>query len=90
MSKCAKNYYSSSTICKKSQLDVFKITPTRRCQKWTIKKQTTLYIEILEAKEASIEKKYACLLKRHLKYNVVHTTWHKIRIQKSFSFNNLR
>ena len=24
------NYYSSSTICKKSQVDIFKMTPTRR------------------------------------------------------------
>ena len=34
-----KNYYSSSTICKKSQVDIFKITPTGRIQKRDIKKK---------------------------------------------------
>ena len=34
-----KNYYSSSTICKKSQVDIFKITPTGRSQKRIIKKK---------------------------------------------------
>ena len=35
-----KNYYSSSTICKKSQVDIFKITPTGRSKKQGIKKKT--------------------------------------------------
>ena len=34
-----KNYYSSSTICKKLQVDIFKITPTGRSQKRIIKKK---------------------------------------------------
>ena len=39
-----KNYYSSSTICKKSQVDIFKITPTGRSQKRIIKKKTPCII----------------------------------------------
>ena len=34
-----KNCHSSSTICKKSQIDIFKIAPTGRSQKRIIKKK---------------------------------------------------
>ena len=33
-----KNYPASSTICKKTQVDIFKITPTGRSKKQGIKK----------------------------------------------------
>ena len=35
-----KNYHSSSTICKKSQVDIFKIKPTGRSKKRGLKKHT--------------------------------------------------
>ena len=38
-----KNYYSSSTICKKSQVAIFKFTPTGRSQKRIIKKKHPVY-----------------------------------------------
>ena len=41
-----KNYYSSSTICKKSQVDIFKITPTGRSKKRILKRKQSVYIEI--------------------------------------------
>ena len=51
-----KDYYSSSTICKKSQVDIFKITPTGRSKK-TIIKKTTLYIwHIMEIYTFELEK----------------------------------
>ena len=39
-----KNYHSSSTICKKSHVDIFKITPTGRSQKRIIKKKHPVFI----------------------------------------------
>ena len=55
-----KNYYSSSTICKKSHVNIFKITHTGRSQKRIIKKKHPVYIcscEIWKCK------------KKYLKYN---------------------
>ena len=41
-----KNYHSSSTICKKSHVDIFKITPTGRSQKRIIKKKHPVYDDL--------------------------------------------
>ena len=41
-----KNDHSSSTICKKSQVDIFKIMPTLRSKKWIIIKKHPVYITL--------------------------------------------
>ena len=38
-----KKYFSSSTICKKLQVDIFKITPTGSSKKWAIITKKNLY-----------------------------------------------
>ena len=58
-----KNYYSSSTICKKSQVDIFKITPTGRSQKRIIKKNPKRHSVYINLSVISVILKFPGTLK---------------------------